>query len=1197
VGRLFLKCIEMQGFKSFADKIILHFDKGITSVVGPNGSGKSNISDAVRWVLGEQSAKSLRGSKMEDVIFAGTQHRKPVGFAYVSLTLDNSDKTLPLDYSEVTISRRVYRSGESEYFINKTTCRMKDIHELFMNTGIGKEGYSIIGQGRIDEILSTRSEDRRAIFEEAAGIMKYKVRKKEALRKLDNTKQNLLRIDDIIIELESQLEPLKDQAEKARNYLELSGELKELEVSLYIDSIEKNQAKINEMENLFSKIRQDIQNENDRIENKKKDNREKTERLEKLKNDLEVIRNELFDIDRETGRFESRIQIDEEKIKNLESGNITADQDIEGTKIRIESIDKDIEKRNKRLENLQREHENFSMLLTQAEQKINEIIARLDKKEREIELMKQEVMDKLDDLSESRTKLNSLKNERKALKERQQKVSAEIRKIMLERDQETLRLEEAVNDLRKAKESLSKQKENLGEKENCYQQGKKEIEQLREEQNKVMQDLQSTKSRLRVLTDMENSLEGYQHSVRAILKACHENGDFGGGVCGALAQLINVRERYETAIEVSLGAALQNIVVRDELTAKASIEFLKANNIGRATFLPVSSVKPRVLDHNTVNQLKREKGFLGLASDVVQCQKTYRDIILNLLGRTVVVNGMDEAITISRKYGYSFRIVTLDGEILNPGGSITGGSRPSKTSSLLSRSRLIRELEKRTETFIRRNEQLEADCAEKASGLRQMEENINQLRKNYQDQELIVLKQEQFVSSVKENIGNMTAKQDMLQVEYNELEQGIKALREDTEEEQKRLSSIEESIELLRKTIEENQLKNKEEQASRDAIHMDINDYKVSVNSIIESINQTKETIERMTEEKSILAESIQKRLEVQVKNNERIEALKSEIAGIKQKIQGYKEIKTGKNLKFEALQDEVAVLEEDVSQMVDALSSHNETIRALQEEYGKLEVRQAKLQTELEAIQNRLWDEYELTYQTAEEYKKEIQGIKKTQERINELKTAIRELGPVNVSAIEDYSKTMERFRFLTAQKEDLVKSEEKLNRVIREMTSIMKKQFIEEFHKINYNFNVVFRELFEGGRAEVVLVNPEDVLESEIEIIAQPPGKKLQNMLLLSGGERALTAIALLFAILKMRPVPFCILDEIEAALDDSNVYRFAEYIRRFTDTTQFIVITHRKGTMEYSDALYGVTMQEYGISSVVSLKLGDMDKAITG
>lgn len=1098
---MFLKCIEMQGFKSFADKIILHFDKGITSVVGPNGSGKSNISDAVRWVLGEQSAKSLRGSKMEDVIFAGTQHRKPVGFAYVSLTLDNSDKTLPLDYSEVTISRRVYRSGESEYFINKTTCRMKDVHELFMNTGIGKEGYSIIGQGRIDEILSTRSEDRRAIFEEAAGIMKYKVRKKEALRKLENTKQNLLRVDDIIIELESQLEPLKDQAEKARKYLELSGELKELEVSLYIDSIEKNQARINEMENLFSKIRQDIQNENDRIENKKKDNREKTERLEKLKNDLEVIRNELFDIDRETGRFESRIQIDEEKIKNLESGNITADQDIEGTKIRIESIDKDIEKRNKRLENLQREHENFSMLLTQAEQKLNEIIARLDKKEREIELMKQEVMDKLDDLSESRTKLNSLKNERKALKERQQKVSAEIRKIMLERDQETLRLEEAVNDLRKAKESLSKQKENLGEKENCYQQGKKEIEQLREEQNKVMQDLQSTKSRLRVLTDMENSLEGYQHSVRAILKACHENGDFGGGVYGALAQLINVRERYETAIEVSLGAALQNIVVRDELTAKASIEFLKANNIGRATFLPVSSVKPRVLDHNTVNQLKHEKGFLGLASDVVQCQKTYRDIILNLLGRTVVVNDMDEAIAISRKYGYSFRIVTLDGEILNPGGSITGGSRPSKTSSLLSRSRLIRELEKRAETLRKRSEQLEDECVEKASGLRQMEENINQLRKDYQDQELIVLKQEQFVSSVKENIGNMTAKQDMLQVEYNELEQGIKALREDTEEEQKRLSSIEESIELLRKTIEENQLKNKEEQASRDAIHMDINDYKVSVNSIIESINQTKETIERMTEEKSLLAESIQKRLEVQVKNNERIEALKSEIAGIKQKIQGYKEIKTGKNLKFEALQDEVAVLEEDVSQMVDALSSHNETIRALQEEYGKLEVRQAKLQTELEAIQNRLWDEYELTYQTAEEYKKEIQGIKKTQERINELKTAIRELGPVNVSAIEDYSKTMERFRFLTTQKEDLVKSEEKLNRVIREMTSIMRKQFIEEFHKINYNFNVVFRELFEGGRAEVVLVNPEDVLESEIEIIAQPPGKKLQNMLLLSG------------------------------------------------------------------------------------------------
>ncbi|HAA26316.1 MAG TPA: chromosome segregation protein SMC [Ruminiclostridium sp.] len=1194
---MFLKCIEIQGFKSFADKINLHFEKGITSVVGPNGSGKSNISDAVRWVLGEQSAKSLRGNRMEDVIFAGTQHRKPVGFAYVSLTLDNSDRAIPLDYSDITISRRVYRSGESEYYINKTLCRMRDIHELFMNTGIGKEGYSIIGQGRIDEILSTRSEDRRAIFEEAAGIMKYKARKKEALHKLENTKQNLLRIDDIIIELESQLEPLKDQAEKARKYLALSGELKELEVSLYIDSIEKNQAKIKDMEDLFTKIRQDIQNENDRIEKKKQENRERAERLEKLKNDLEVIRNELFEIDRETGRYENRIQINVEKIKSLESGNIAADQDIEGTKSRIEAINRDIEKRNKRLENLEREHENYSNLLAQAEKKLGEIIARLNEKEREIELMKQEVMDKLDDLSESRTRLNSLKNEKKALKERQRKVSDEIRKIMLERDQETLRLEEAMNDLRKAKGLLSKQKEDLNEKEQIFEQGKTEIEHIREEQNKLLQELQSAKSRRKVLTDMENSLEGYQHSVRAILKACSENGDFGGGVYGALAQLISVKEHYETAIEVSLGTALQNIVVRDELTAKALIEFLKAKNIGRATFLPVSAVKPRILDQNIINQLKQEKGFLGLASDMIQCRKTFRDIILNLLGRTVVVNDIDDGIAISRKYGYSFRVVTLDGEILNPGGSITGGSRPSKTSSLLSRSRLIRELEKRVEALSRRSKQLEADCAEKASQLVEMEENISRLRKNYQDQELIVLKQEQFVSSIKESIGNMAARQDMLKVEYNELEKNIKSLEEDIKEEEKRLSSIEESIELLRKTIEENQLKNKEEQASRDAVHMDINDYKVSVNSIIESINYTKETIERLDEEKKLLAENIQKRLEAQVKNNERIEALKSEIVGIKQKIQGYQEMKTGKSLKFEALQDEVAVLEEDVSQMVDTLSSHNETIRALQEEFGKLEVRQTKFQTELEAIQNRLWDEYELTYQTAGEYRKEIQSVRKTQERINELKAAIRELGPVNVSAIDDYSKTMERYRFLTAQKDDLIKSEENLNRVIQEMTSIMKKQFVEEFQKINYNFNVVFRELFDGGRAEVVLENPDDVLESEIEIIAQPPGKKLQNMLLLSGGERALTAIALLFAILKMRPVPFCILDEIESALDDANVYKFAEYIRKFTDNTQFIVITHRKGTMEYSDALYGVTMQEYGVSSVVSLKLDDMKKAVTG
>lgn len=1194
---MYLKCIEMQGFKSFADRIVLHFNKGLTSVVGPNGSGKSNISDAVRWVLGEQSAKSLRGTKMEDVIFAGTQHRKPVGFAQVTLILDNSDKTLPLDFTEVTVTRRVYRSGESEYFINKTACRLKDIHELFMNTGVGKEGYSIIGQGRIDEILSNRSEDRRAIFEEAAGIMKYKVRKNEAERKLESTRQNLLRIEDIIMEIGSQLEPLREQAEKARQYLELSNELKDLEVGLYLDSIEKTQDKIDEINSQFQGIQDNIREETQRLEQKKQENREKTEKLDRLKKQLELLREELFNLDRDTGRLENQISINEEKIKHIESSNVAANQDIEGTKSRIATMDADIEKRNKRLATLNRDKENFTRLLAEAEEKLAEIIARLDEGERRIELMKQEVMDKLDDLSECRTRLNSLKNEREAFLARKQKVDGEIRKTILDRDRESMQLEAAMNELRKQKEALAQKKEVAANSDQQLQSGKKQLEALRNTQNQCLAELQTAKSRRKVLKDMENSLEGYSHSVRAILQACRDWKELGNGIHGALAQLIHVRERFETAIEVALGAALQNIVVKDEYTAKDAIRYLKVNNLGRATFLPISSVKPRDLDQDTQKRLAAEPGYLGIATEMIECEDTYGGIISNLLGRTVIAQTIDDGIAISRKFGYSFRVVTLDGEVLNPGGSMSGGSQPSKSSSLLSRNRIIRELEEKIEALSGRHEQLENECVMQAKNLQQMEESIRVLQKELQDLELTVIREEHRVLGIQDNIKSFAARQEMLQAEKNELDGNISSCGHEIAETEKRLAGIEENIATLKATIEEHQQKSKEEQAKRDAVHMDINDYKVSVNSVLESLEQTKEAIERLQEEKMLLVESIQKRIEDKAKNKERMEALQSEIISMREKIKGQDEIKTGKNLKLEGLQEEVSALEEEVSGMVDAITAYNDTIRVLQDEYGKLEVRKARLSAELESLQNRLWDEYELTFGTAAEYKKEIQNIRQTQARITELKSAIRELGPVNVSAIEDYSKTKERHQFLTKQKEDLVNSEEKLKRVIQEMLSIMKRQFMEEFQKINQNFNQVFRELFDGGRAEVVLENPEDVLESGIDIIAQPPGKKLQNMMLLSGGERAMTAIAILFAILKMRPAPFCILDEIEAALDDANVYRFADYIRKFTKTTQFIVITHRKGTMESSDALYGVTMQEYGVSSVLSLKLGEPERQNAG
>jgi len=1195
VDGLFLKSIELQGFKSFADKVVLHINKGVTAVVGPNGSGKSNISDAVRWVLGEQSAKSLRGSKMEDVIFAGTQHRKPVGFAQVSLLIDNSDKALPIDFSEVTITRRVYRSGESEYFINKTPCRLKDINDLFMNTGVGKEGYSIIGQGRIDEILSTRPEDRRAIFEEAAGIMKYKVRKKEAERKLESTSQNLLRIDDIIHELESQLEPLQEQAETARKYLALSNELKALEVALYLDNIEKSREKIEEIEIQFKQVEKDILEEKARLEEKINENRGKTERLDKLKKILEGLRTELIELDKNIDQLDSQIKLDEEKISHIESSNAASSQNIDELKERLKMLDADIEKRNNRLSLLDKDREKYRELLYEAEEKLAEVLSRLDESEKRIELMKQEVMDKLDVLSECRTRYNSLKNEKETFNVRQRKIETEINRVILDRDHGKMQLEQAQNDLNIYRDNLEAKKAEIKQNEESLQSLKNDLDILRKEQNQCLGELQSIKSRSRILKEMESSLEGYNNSVKAILKACREREGFGDGIYGALAQLITVRENYETAIEVSLGQALQNIVTRDEFTAKNAINYLKKNNLGRATFLPVSAIKPRILEHETVKRLESEKGYLGLASNMVQCDPEFRDIISNLLGRTVVVDNIDNGIGISRKFQYSFRVVTIEGEVLNPGGSMTGGSQPAKTSSLLSRNRIIKELEEKIGVLTVKHQELEKACQEKINDINNMEGHIKELQKENQDLELIVLREEQRILSLKDSIEELKSRQDMLLAEKNELQKNIESIDEEILLENKRISEIEQRIANLKSTIEENQLKRKEEQDARDAIHQDINNYKVSVNSILESMDQIRESIRSFTEEKKQVEANINKRVQEQIKNRDRIEGLQSEIASLKEKIKEQNEIKAGKSIKIESLAEEVAALEEEVSGMVEVVSTHNNTIQILQEQYNKLEVRKAKLETELEAVQNRLWDEYELTYGTAQEYKTEITNIRQAQSRINELKAEIREMGPVNVSAIEDYSKTRERYGFMVKQRDDLVKSEEKLNRIIREMLSIMKKQFMEEFQRINKNFNEVFRDLFEGGRAEVVLEDPDDVLECGIEIIAQPPGKKLQNMMLLSGGERAMTAIALLFAILKLRPAPFCILDEIEASLDDANVYKFADYIKKLADTTQFIVITHRKGTMESSDALYGITMQEYGVSSVVSLKLSDVDKAV--
>jgi len=1128
---LYLKSLEIQGFKSFADKIVLHFNKGQTSVVGPNGSGKSNIADAVRWVLGEQSARTLRGSKMEDVIFAGTQHRKPVGFASVTITLDNSDKMLPVDFTEVTVSRRMYRSGESEYYLNKTQCRLKDIQELFMNTGVGREGYSIIGQGRIDEILSTKSEERRLVFEEAAGITKYKARKKESERKLEITRQNLARINDILIELESQLGPLAQQAETARRYIDLSNELKGIEVSLFLDTIDKLKAKLDEVENQTREIREQIDEENRKIENIKNKNRSKNERLELLKTEMEELRSLVHGIDSEIEKNEGHIRLCEEKINHLIANNENFGNDINSIKERMKALESDIEKKQYRLQQMIRDEERFSKLLEEAEEAMAGILARLDEGERLIEEAKQAIMDKQDSLSDSKIRLNNLKNDIENYQQLKSRLSEDIRQSTLEIDRENMKKEDLDASLRKTREKINLSKKRLNELELKKAEIQNELNGKKAQHESISRSYSALESRNRVLLDMEASMEGYSQSVKAIKRACLEDRDFGRGIHGPVAQLITVEERFETAIEISLGASLQNIVTDDEYAAKRAIEYLKRNNLGRATFLPKSAIKPRTLDESLLAEIRQMKGFEGIAAEKVKYDKQFSGIILNLLGRTVIVDNMDSGIRMARQFDFMFRIVTLEGELINAGGSMTGGSNGSKSSSIIGRNRVIKENEAELKRLGARMKTIDDEIRILETELAGISNEYEQEQKVLSELELVRLRDENHVASISDNVKKITAKLNMLRQQEKEAEEQIKEIMAESGKESEKVKAIEEEIQLLKAKVQANQLKNRDEQQKRDELHMDINDYRVSVNSIRESKQSILEQIEMLNNEKGSNTLSIEKREEEKKRNLKRIEELQAEIQGILKKNSSLKEEKTGRELKLEALSEERRVLEEELSGMLDKVTDHNSTIIALQEMQGKIEAKKAKMESELETFQNRLWDEYGLTYGNALELRQEINNVRTTQSRINELKAEIRELGPVNVAAIEDYSKTKERYNFMKNQHDDLVKSEEKLRRVIQEITQVMKKQFIEQFEIINRNFNIVFRELFEGGFAEVRLADEENVLESGIDIIVQPPGKKLQNMMLLSGGERALVAIALIFAILRMRPAPFYILDEIEA------------------------------------------------------------------
>lgn len=1187
---MYLKRLEMQGFKSFAEKIKLDFNCGITAVVGPNGSGKSNIADAIRWVLGEQSVKTLRGSKMEDVIFAGTEHRKPLGFAEVTIVLDNSDSTLPIDYEEVAITRRVYRSGESEYLINKTNCRLKDITELLLDTGIGRDGYSVIGQGRIDEILSTRSEDRRQIFEEASGIMKYKVRKHDAEKKLELTRQNLERINDIIAELESQLEPLREQSEKARRFLDLREELKVLEVNVYLDSMKKFRDRLEVLDKQLKTVQDQINDENNKLDEITRSNKEKTDLLKTMDERLEEAKQLFYEMEGNLERCSSEIKLNQEKIANLMQNIERLDTEKAELREKIEVLETEEAGKKDRLKYLERQLEEYSAKLAGFEKQMEELLKTLDEEERSIELLKSEIMDKMDIQSDKKLQISNLRSHIENMQKRQRSIDTEVYQNVVEKDREKMKKEELTESIRNAEQHIKGHKEKLSGLFREREETDKMLSELRMKQAKINSDIQSKSSRVRTLREMEQKLEGYNRSVREVLQACHASPQFGRGIHGALAQLIEVDRKYETAIEISLGGALQNIVTQTEEDAKKAIEFLKKNKLGRATFLPIRSVEGRGFDNQTMARIKQCEGFCGVASELVSYDSVYTGIIRNLLGKVVVIDNLDNGIKMARKFRYSFRIVTLDGDLLNTGGAMSGGSLENRGTGILTRNREISELDEELKSLRQQETGVSKDIKQLTEDISRIDSDISSIENEIKNNELVKIRDESHLAQTDENLEKLTARMEMLRQEKEQLEREIKETGNELTKYELELLQIEEEISEAKKTVAEFQEKHKEDQAARDALHTDITDYKISVNSIKESIAGVNESSDRIHTEKENMVMSITKKESEQERFREEIKKLEEQIEGLNARIKKHSEERSGRSFEIDRLTEERKILEEDIYDIVNKINDTNKTILLLQEEYSRTEVRKTRLEAEMEALQDRIWNEYELTYSSAMELKKDVGSLTSAQRRINEIKNMIKELGPINVAAIDDYIKTKDRYEFMTNQRNDMEQAREKLLRVIAEMTSIMKKQFLEQFKLINKNFNDVFRELFNGGRASLTLVDEENVLESGIEIEAQPPGKKLQNMMLLSGGERAFTAIALLFAILRLKPSPFCVLDEIEAALDEANVYRFVEYLKNYSCNTQFIVVTHRKGTMEGSDMLYGVTMQEHGVSKIISMKMGE-------
>ncbi|MBP3038306.1 chromosome segregation protein SMC [Bacillaceae bacterium Marseille-Q3522] len=1186
---MYLKRLDVIGFKSFAERIAVDFVPGVTAVVGPNGSGKSNVIDAIRWVLGEQSAKSLRGAKMEDIIFAGSDSRKPLNFAEVTLTLDNEDHFLPIDYSEVSVTRRVYRSGESEYLMNKKTCRLKDIVDLFMDSGLGREAFSIISQGKVEEILNSKAEDRRTIFEEAAGVLKYKSRKKKAEQKLTETEENLNRVQDILHELESQMEPLHIQASLANEFLAQKDELEKIEVALIVSEIEERHEKWDRLSRQLEEHREMEIRSSTSLQTKEAQLEEKRNHIAAIDESVTELQSVLLHASEELEKLEGQKEVLKERKKNAAFHQQQLKNNIQELTEAIADLQTDRKKQAEAVTALEREADELKLNLTTKQEQLGLLREDLEKK---IDDLKTDYIELLNQQASARNEFGLVNGQMKQQHYKQEKISSENQKYLQERKLILQKKQQFETELIDVQEKLTAQIDRYHVEQIQLESISHQYENKEKQLYQAYQFLQKAQSRKDMLEEMEDDFSGFFQGVKEVLKA---RGNTLPGIEGAIAELISVPKELETAIEIALGSAMQHIVVSSEADGRTAIQYLKKNSFGRATFLPLNVIKGRTISNQQLQLLQKHPAYIGVAANLIDFDEKYRDIISNLLGTVIVTKDLKSANEMAKSIQYRFRFVTTAGDIINPGGSMTGGALKQKSTSLLSRKGELEELKEK--------------LVEMEAITKKMEENVKKLKKDRQTQEELLailrkkgeelrLTEQSCKGRLREweieekNINERLALYDANQQEFAEEDIRLAERQKQLEQE---MTLLTEKIGRLNEEIEAVTNQKQTQSDSKEALAAEIQALKVSFAAKNQQYINKKEKLDELTgelEQRRQKLASLQEELALLVAemsdNSNGEEHLTNKAAEKLQDKESTVSLIAAKRQERFALQESLEHLEVEIKALK---RDHKGMSEALKDE----EVMLNRLDVELENRLNQLREEFQLSFEGAKEQYPLSLSLEEARKKVKLIKLTIEEMGTVNLGAIEEYDRVSERFTFLTEQKDDLQTAKATLFQVISEMDEEMKKRFGQTFAAIREQFEGVFQVLFGGGRADLQLTEPGDLLNTGVEIVAQPPGKKLQNLGLLSGGERALTAIALLFSILIVRPVPFCILDEVEAALDEANVLRFSQYLHTYSKETQFIVITHRKGTMEAADVLYGITMQESGVSKLVSVRLEEAAEVV--